>query len=98
MYPRNTHVQADYKSLISYYLREGFYQHAADEATEQIQRRGNDTYLLYWEGELHAHVCRTLLNRKLSAHLAAAAGLQRQVASWSSTVFRGILCYEQLGA
>lgn len=71
------HVQADYKSLISYYLREGFYQHAADEATEQIQRRGNDTYLLYWEGELHAHVCRTLLNRKLSAHLAAAAGLQR---------------------
>ncbi|CAN0392522.1 unnamed protein product, partial [Pylaiella littoralis] len=39
----------DYKSLISYYLREGFYQHAANEATEQIQRRGNDTYLLYWE-------------------------------------------------
>lgn len=47
----NTLMQNDYKSLISYYLREGFYQHAADEATEQIRRRGNDTYLLYWKGE-----------------------------------------------
>lgn len=45
-------AQSDYKSLISYYLREGFYQHAADEATEQINRRGNDTYLLYWKGEV----------------------------------------------
>lgn len=44
--------QTDYKSLINYYLREGFYQHAADEAAEQIQRRGSDTYLLYWEGEM----------------------------------------------
>ncbi|CAM9202117.1 unnamed protein product [Laminaria digitata] len=41
--------KADYKSLINYYLREKLYQHAADEAAEQIQRRGNDTYLLYWE-------------------------------------------------
>ncbi|CAM9330006.1 unnamed protein product, partial [Ectocarpus sp. 8 AP-2014] len=42
-------LKTDYKSLINYYLREGLYQHAADEASEQIQRRGNDTYLLYWE-------------------------------------------------
>lgn len=42
--------QSDYKSLISYFLKEGFYQHAVDEATEQIHRRGNDTYLLYWKG------------------------------------------------
>lgn len=42
--------QSDYKSLISYFLKEGFYQHAVDEATEQIRRRGNDTYLLYWKG------------------------------------------------
>lgn len=52
--PTSSHfcMQTDHKSLISYYLREGFYRHAADEATEQIQRRGNDTYLLYWEGTL----------------------------------------------
>lgn len=48
---RFTASQTDHKSLINYYLREGLYQHAADEASEQIQRRGNDTYLLYWEGE-----------------------------------------------
>lgn len=42
--------KVDYKSLINYYLREKLYQHAADEAAEQIRRRGNDTYLLYWEG------------------------------------------------
>ncbi|CAM9895733.1 unnamed protein product, partial [Ectocarpus sp. 12 AP-2014] len=42
-------LKTDYKSLINYYLREGLYQHAADEASEQIQRRGNDTFLLYWE-------------------------------------------------
>lgn len=46
------HEQSDYKSLISYYLREGLYQHAADEASEQIRRRGNDAYLLYWKGKV----------------------------------------------
>lgn len=43
-------VQTDYKSLINYFLRERLYQHAADEAADQIRRRGNDTLLLYWKG------------------------------------------------
>ncbi|CAM9140679.1 unnamed protein product [Discosporangium mesarthrocarpum] len=38
-----------YKSLISYYLREGLYQHVVDEATSQIKKRGNDSYLLFWK-------------------------------------------------
>lgn len=45
-----TMQQWDYRSLINYYLREGLYQHTADEAYDQIRRRGNDTYLLYWKG------------------------------------------------
>jgi hypothetical protein len=40
-----------YKPLLSYFLREGLYGHAYDEAHRQVQQRGGDTHLLLWRGE-----------------------------------------------
>ncbi|CAM9839988.1 unnamed protein product, partial [Chrysoparadoxa australica] len=39
----------DYKALILYYLREGLYQEAADEAEMCTRKRGNDPNLLFWK-------------------------------------------------